>query len=309
MTERLHEDELVIDLSLVRGLVDRQLPQYASLDLLPLAAAGSSNRLFRLGPELLVRLPRQPGGSATIEKEARWLPRIAHALPVAVPEVVALGEPDETYPERWSVTTWLAGTSPTVVRPGDVAPSGPRLTRDLVALVEQLGALSVPAEAADDPALRWYRGEPLRAVDDDFREALDACRRIEGLDLDLDAAGRVWELALAADRDHIPALRWYHGDLLAENLLVRGDRLGGVLDFGGLSVGDPAVDLAPSWEILDSDGRELFRQALGADDQTWLRGAGWALLLAVLSFPYYWRTMPGRCADRLALATNVLSEL
>lgn len=226
-----------------------------------------------------------------------------------VPEVVALGEPDRTYPERWAVMTWLDGNAPTLVHPGDLSPGGPELARDLAGLVERLGVLPVPAEAAHDPALRWYRGEALGAMADDFCRALDACRTVEGLDLDVDAARRVWDLVLAADRDHAPALRWYHGDLLAENLLLRGYRPGGVLDFGGLSVGDPAVDLVPAWEVLDTDGRALFRQAVGADDQTWLRGAGWALLIAVLSFPYYWRTMRRRCADRLALAANVLSEL
>jgi len=99
----LHEDEIAIDLPLVRALVDRALPEFASHRLRPLDAFGSSNALFRLGEDLLVRLPRQPGGSATIAKEARWLPYVAPALAVAVPKIVAVGEPDLGYPERWSV--------------------------------------------------------------------------------------------------------------------------------------------------------------------------------------------------------------
>src|ERR1019366_5922557 len=86
VTDPLHDDEFLIDLSLVRALVDRALPEYASLPLSPLGASGSSNALFRLGDELLIRLPRQPGGSATIEKEAHWLPQIGPLLPVSVPE-------------------------------------------------------------------------------------------------------------------------------------------------------------------------------------------------------------------------------
>jgi hypothetical protein len=62
VTDPLHEDEFLIDLSLVRALVDRALPECASLPLSPLWASGSSNALFRLGDELLIRLPRQPGG-------------------------------------------------------------------------------------------------------------------------------------------------------------------------------------------------------------------------------------------------------
>lgn len=304
----LHADELPVDLSLVRRLVGRQLPEYADLDLRALSSSGSSNGLFRLGPELLVRLPRQPGGSATIAKEARWLPLVASALAVPVPQVVAVGEPEDGYPEQWSVTTWLDGAPASVARPE--ADELPRraLAEDLAALVTGLRALPVTEDAQDDPALRWYRGEPLRALDEDLHEALAGCRRIEGLDLDLDAVLRVWRLALEAEQDTPPAQRWYHGDLLAENLLVGDGRLAGVLDFGGLAVGDPTVDLVVAWEVLDADSRQLFRQLVGADDATWLRAAGWALFVAVITLPYYWRTMPGRCADRLVMAVNVLRD-
>src|SRR5664279_4935888 len=92
VSDTLHDDELRIDVRLVRALVDGALPEYASLPLSPLGSSGSSNALFRLGDELLVRLPRQPGGSATIEKEARWSPQIGPLLPVSVPEIVAMGE-------------------------------------------------------------------------------------------------------------------------------------------------------------------------------------------------------------------------
>ena len=59
----LHEDELEIDLPLVRALVDRARPDLAGRLLRPLDTSGSSNALFRLGDDLLVRLPRQPGGA------------------------------------------------------------------------------------------------------------------------------------------------------------------------------------------------------------------------------------------------------
>jgi aminoglycoside phosphotransferase (APT) family kinase protein len=48
-----------------------------------------------------------------------------------------------------------------------------------------------------------------------------------------------------------------------------------VLDFGGLSVGDPTVDLVVGWDVLDPAAQEVFRPALGADDDTWQRGRAW----------------------------------
>ena len=117
----LHHDELPIGLGLVRQLVDRAFPAYRALELRALASSGSSNALFRLGNDLLVRLPRQPGGSASIDKEARWLPMIGPLLPVAVPEVVAVGSPDLGYSEHWSVVRWLSGQVAPAPSPG-VAP-------------------------------------------------------------------------------------------------------------------------------------------------------------------------------------------
>jgi len=302
----LHDDELPVDLALVRGLVDGQLPAYAGLPLSPLGASGSSNALFRLGAELLVRLPRQPGGSATILKEARWLPLVGPALPVAVPEVVMVGQPAPGYPERWSVVRWIDGSTPTGAASGA---TGAGLATDLAGVVSTLRDLPVPDDALRDPELRWYRGEPLTTFDVHAREAVEASRAIPGVDLDLDAALAVWDEAVRLPGSAAVAVpRWHHADLVAENLLVRGGRLAAVLDFGGLAVGDPTIDLVVAWDVLDPASREVFRDAVGVDDETWLRGRAWALALALMTFPYYWTTMPERCATRLAVARAVLAD-
>ena len=304
----LHAVELLIDRSLVRALVDRALPRYAALPLTPLLSSGSSNALFRLGDDLLVRLPRQPGGSATIDKEARWTPLIASALPVAVPEIVGVGEPDFGYPERWSVVGWIEGEVPATLDSGaEDVPQRRALAADLAAVVTALRELPVPEAASADPELRWYRGEDLATRDLDFRDDVEACRSIPDLALDLDAALRVWDNALALD-DGSASVHWYHGDLLGENLLTRGDRLAAVLDLGGLAVGDLTVDLVVAWDLLDPPAREAFRRAVGVDDATWLRGRAWALVLAVMTLPYYWHTMPDRCTRRLAMARAVLAD-
>ena len=310
VVDNLHDDELRVDVRLVRALVDGALPEYASLPLSPLGSSGSSNALFRLGDEFLVRLPRQPGGSATIEKEARWLPQIGPLLPVSVPEIVAIGGPGMRYPEHWSIVRWIEGQVPAVVDPRSESTSTRvSLALDLATVVNALHAIVVPPSALTDPSLRRYRGAPLAARDMDTRRAIEACRDISELDLDLDAALQVWEQAMALPGiEQVATPRWYHGDLLAENLLVRDGRLTAVLDFGDLAVGDPTVDLIVAWEVLDTASRDVFREAVGADDLSWLRGRPWALTLALGTFPYYWATMPDRCASRLAIARSILAE-
>lgn len=140
---------------------------------------------------------------------------------MALPETVAIGEPGFGYVEHWSVTHWIEGRTPEV--PWDDVELGPSraMAEDLARFVSQIRAIPVPAAALDNPALSWYPGGPLAALDADFREAVDACRAIAGLDRDLRRAARVWEAAVAAEQGREPTPTWYHGDLLAENLLMR----------------------------------------------------------------------------------------
>jgi len=303
---RMHDDEIDVDDDLVRSLLGTLSPSYAVLPLRRLDRTGSTNALFRLGDDLLVRVPRQPDRSGTIDKEARWLPYVARGLPVPVPDVVAVGDPAVGYPERWSVVRWLDGEVPVHPRPGEAARHD--LARDLAAVVTALRDLPVPAEARTDAALHWYRCDPLEDMDADLRRLLRECRDVPGLDVDLEACARLWDDALAAE----PAptgLRWLHADLLGENLLVRDGRLSAVLDFGGLGVGDPTVDLVVAWDLLDDEARRTFRRRVDVDDATWLRGRAWALALSVMAFPYYWWSMPDRCAARLQMLGAVLAEV
>ncbi|MGN6301790.1 MAG: phosphotransferase [Angustibacter sp.] len=302
----LHADELSVDLALVRRLVDAASPAWAGLGLTAAGSSGSSNALFRLGDDLVVRLPRQPGGGTTIAKEAAWLPLVTRSVDAAVPEVVHLGEPGFGYPEQWAVTRWRPGRRAAV--PASGAPTTERLAEDLARFIGQLRAMEVPSGATTDPELSWYRGRPLHELDSDLREAAAACRALD-VGLDVDDALAVWDVAVEASRGVERPTAWYHGDLLAENLLLDGSgRLAAVLDFGGLALGDPTVDLVVAWEALDESGRRVLRQALGVDDDAWAISRGWAVLIALITFPYYGTSMPGRCADRLFMARAAISD-
>lgn len=296
----LHSDQLPVTGSLVGALVRSQFPQYADWQVTRLGDSGSSNVLFALDAasgvdRVLVRLPRQPGGGATVQKEADWLPVVSAGLTAPTPTVLGVGEPGFDYPEAWSITSWLPGHR---LR----APGGEQLGEDLAQFVTELRQVPASEAAANDERLRWYRGEPLAALDDDFQEAAAACRALS-LPLDVDRALAVWSDALAAAHSLPAETAWYHGDLLIENLLVdEQGRLAGVLDFGGLGLGDPTVDLIVAWEALDRAGRSALWGALVIDDAQIAASRGWALLIAFITFPYYGATMPARCADRLIMA-------
>jgi aminoglycoside phosphotransferase (APT) family kinase protein len=305
----LHSDEIPIDAALVRGLVGRAMPAYADVPVRRLASSGSTNALFRLGDELLVRLPRQPGGSETISKEATWLPVLGPLLPVSVPDVVAVFEPNRDYPERWSVVRWIDGAHPEVVDPDTSVDSRREgLAKNLATVLGALGQAEVPTGAVNNRHLQSYRGEPLATMDRATRENIERCRSLDDFDFDLGAAEQIWAEAMKLPGTAARTTpRWYHGDLAAENVLMRDGALAAVLDFGGLAVGDPTVDLVVAWEVLDPPARDLFRRHVGVDDTTWLRGRAWALCITLMIW-YYWSTMPERRASRMAVGRNVLAD-
>lgn len=127
-----------------------------------------------------------------------------------------------------------------------------------------------------------YRGVALRHLDGRVRQALAQLTT----DIDTAAAARLWDDALAAPVWDQPGV-WVHGDLLPGNLLVRDGALAGVLDFGTLGVGDPAVDLMPAWTVFGAGAREAFIQAAAMDEAAWCRAKGWALYGAAVALPYY----------------------
>src|SRR4051812_18675753 len=109
MTTRMHADELDLPVDLVRTLLTEQLPQWADLPVRRIASSGTDNAMFRLGDDLVVRMPRIHWARDTVDHEVAWLPRVDGLLPVTIPQVRAVGTPGAGYPWTWSVLTWVPG--------------------------------------------------------------------------------------------------------------------------------------------------------------------------------------------------------
>ncbi|MEU6773592.1 aminoglycoside phosphotransferase family protein [Streptomyces sp. NPDC046759] len=290
---KMHADEVDLDAPLVHRLITRRFPQWAALPVRRLASHGTENAIFRLGGDLLVRLPRRPGAAEDLTLEQRWLLRLGPLLPVAVPEPVGTGEPDEGYPWSWSVHRWLDGRNPVA---GSVREPR-RLAEDLAAFVRALRR--IPAQ--DAPL--GYRGGPLRDRDEPTRAAVAEL----GGRIDTGAVTALWEKALRVPEHAGPPV-WAHGDLSPGNVLVDGGRLSAVIDFGCAGVGDPAVDLIVAWNLLPASVRGTFREAVGADDAQWARGRGWALSISLIQLPYYWDTNPALAENSRHVITEILTE-
>jgi aminoglycoside phosphotransferase (APT) family kinase protein len=289
----MHAEEIQTDAHLVARLLAGQFPQWAQLPIQPVPSAGTDNALYRLGHDMVVRLPRIHWAVEGLDKERQWLPRLAPRLPIAIPFPLAKGAPADGYPWHWSVYRWLDGENPTVDCHGDSR----RLAVDLASFIAALQRV----EPMDGPPAG--RGGPLATRDGPTRTAIEALRGV----LDTDAVTAAWEAALQAPPWTLPPV-WVHADLAPGNVLLVRQRLGAVIDFSLVGLGDPACDLPVAWNLLPEDVRDLFRATLEVDDATWARGRGWALSIALIQLPYYRDTNPALAASARHVIREVLTD-
>jgi aminoglycoside phosphotransferase (APT) family kinase protein len=287
---KMHDGEVDIDARVVRRLVAAQFPRLRDLPVRAVRSTGTVNAIYRLGDRLCARLPRMREWEADLEREWRWLPRLAPHLTLRVPEPVERGRPDDTYPFAWAIFGWIEG------RPyaDDLVADERRVAMDLARFVRELRGIE-----AGDGVPRGGR-RPLGDLDAATRAAIAGSGGV----VDAKAAMAAWERALEAPAwDGAPV--WIHTDLLRPNLLVGGGRLRAVIDFGGMGAGDPAADVVPAWSVFGAAGRAVYREALAVDDGTWERARGYALHQAAMIIPYYAETNP----DFVALAARTVERV
>jgi aminoglycoside phosphotransferase (APT) family kinase protein len=261
-----------IDAALVRRLLADQFPQLADLPVTPVKIDGWDNRTYRLGDELTARLPTHESYTAAVPKEHQWLPILAPALPVPIPEAVAKGEPGQGYPHHWAIRRWIDGQTASYETVADLNDFARSIAEFILAL-QSVDATGGPEAGAHS----FHRGAPPEYYNDQTMEALAV---LKGR-IDTDLAREVWEAALETSWDQPPV--WFHGDIASGNLLVQDGRLSAVIDFGTSGVGDPACDLVIAYTFFSGDSRSVFRDSVAQDAGTWARARGWALWKALIT--------------------------
>jgi aminoglycoside phosphotransferase (APT) family kinase protein len=253
-------DSFDIDENLVRSLVREQHPDLAELDLREVPG-GWDNQLWRLGDELAVRMPRTERAPSLLRNEHRWLPALAPGLPLPVPTPRRIGEPSARFPRPWTIATWVPG------EPADHTPISHDHAADTLAGFLTALHVNAPAEAPVSPD----RGVPLKTLAEDFGKLFEEVAS-EDAAADLRNVQNVWDEALAAPDWRRPPV-WLHGDLHPANVVVSDGTLSGVIDFGDMCSGDPAVDLAAAWVLLPAGAATRFFDAYAHADEAMIRRA------------------------------------
>jgi aminoglycoside phosphotransferase (APT) family kinase protein len=295
---KLHAGEIDISTGLAARLIAEQLPQWAGLPIRLVTSAGTECVLYRLGNDLVIRLPRRPGERLDGFLTHGVLARLKPFLPVPVPELIAEGQPTADYPASWGVLRWLEGDTPVE---GHLTEPG-LLAADLAGFTRALWRVDLSkTDLADGPAA--YRGGPLT---DEHEFTLGAIKQAQGL-IDADAARSIWDHAMQLPRWDGPSTL-IHADMMPGNILTRNGRLAAVIDFAAAGLGDPSLDLIVAWMLLPDHARPAFRKATGVDDATWLRGRARALSMALGHLDYYRETNPVMADNARYTISEVLAD-
>ncbi|GAB3538432.1 aminoglycoside phosphotransferase family protein [Arthrobacter tecti] len=258
--------EIDITAELVQGLLDEQHPDLSGLPL-TLVANGWDNAIFRLGKEFAVRLPRREAAANLIVNEQGWLRILTQGVKALTPVPQRTGAPASYFPWYWTITRWIEGPLAADLPAADRTGAAEQLA-DFVLAFQQ----PAPADAPRNPV----RGVPLstrsRAVEE----------RISGAGLAAEFSALWVELRDQPPWEGEPL--WLHGDFHAANIVLDSHcRLLGILDFGDLTSGDPATDLAAAWMVFERNGRRAFINRINSerrtDAATWQRARGWALCM------------------------------
>jgi aminoglycoside phosphotransferase (APT) family kinase protein len=258
--------ELEIDEPLVRSLLVEQQPKLAELPV-RFVANGWDNVIVQLGTELMVRLPRRAAAAQLVLNEQAWLPLLEPRLPLPIPAPIFAGRPGSAYPWPWSLCPWLSGDSAATVPPSDPHDAALVLAAFVVALHQP-----APSEAPDNP----FRGVHLQQRAEAVQQRVRSLANV----IPAEEVVAVWDVLRATPEWNGPPM-WLHGDLHPSNMLTTGGKLSAIIDFGDITSGDPATDLALAWMMFESRERDVFREAAAIDDDTWCRAAGWALNLSL----------------------------
>lgn len=271
----MHPDDLPVNDAMIRALVTQHAPQWAALPLQRVDSSGTDNAMFRIGSELVLRIPRRRSAVALLSKELDWLAHL-HGLPLKIPTLRYRGQLGPEIDREFGIFDWIHGETATPEMIADA-------DRAAIALANFLKALhNVPTDGAPvaGPSNN-SRGGPLATV---TTRTVAAIKTVSD-EIDASAAVALWEDAVSVTYD-APGV-WLHGDLKADNLITADGDLVGIIDWGLSAVGDPAADYATAWSWVEPSARSTFRDVLELNDSDWLRAKGWALYGAVIALSYY----------------------
>lgn len=260
--------QLDISPDLAHKLIAEQFPEFVDLPIISVEKQGHDNRTYRLGNDMLIRMPTAESYALKVPKEQALLPQLAPHLTISIPVPIKMGAASQDYPYPFSIYKWLEGASINLLDVDDNCLE--KLAFDLARFLKELQ--SIDSVAGPTPGQHnWWRGDHVSVYDKGAREQIAKLSNV----IDADKAIQLWRKACKTQWNRPPV--WIHGDIAIGNILLKEGKLSAIIDFGGMGLGDPACDLVIAWTFFKGNARNIFIQEMVLDEDTWLRTKAWAL--------------------------------
>ncbi|MGD1068163.1 MAG: phosphotransferase, partial [Vulcanimicrobiaceae bacterium] len=242
-----------------RALIGAQFPALAHRAMVRFGH-GWDNTAYLVDDTYVFRFPRRAIAGPLLANEIAVLPLLAPALPAPIPVPRFVGTPSSAFP--WPFAGYVRIDGTTACAPS-VQPS--RL------LAQQLGTFLRALHAIDPEPARaeGLAGDQIGRLDHTkrFRMSVERFAALQADGAIGDPAPFLDFLERVAPRSDEASPRVVHGDLYARHVVVGEDgTLAGVIDWGDLHLGDPALDLAVGDLLFDDDDLATFLTAYGQVD-------------------------------------------
>lgn len=283
---------------LVQKLISEQFPDYAHLPISEIERQGHDNYTYRLGEEMLVRMPSAACYAEKVAIEYDLLPKLAKHLSFQIPTPLRMGKPSQDYPYPFSIYRWLSGKSLNLLTLNES--ENEQLAYDLAQFLKELQAIQ-DVEGPLPGQHNFWRGDHISVYDSGFREQIEKLADI----MDCNKAIDLWERACATKWGKAPV--WIHGDFAIGNFLIEKGTLSAVIDFGGAAIGDPACDFVIAWTYFSGKARSIFMKKMEQDPDTWLRARAWILWKATFELSELSDHQGREAALQMTIIDNVMN--
>ena len=266
---------MLIDISveLVKKLIKEQFPQFSHLEIKPVEFMGHDNRTFYLGNQMSIRLPSSGEYASQVEKEWKWLNYLADKLSMPIRKPLFLGKGNSEYPYSFLINQWIDGeelNDNNIDSKNDIAKDLGKFLKTLQSIDSSNGPL-----AGDH---NFFRGGNLKVYETMVLDSTEFLKEV----LPKKDIENLWDLAVKSTYEGKPL--WIHGDIACGNILIKENRINGIIDFGQLGIGDPACDYVMAWTYFDKSSKDIFLEELQCDINMKNRAMGWALWKALITF-------------------------
>ncbi|MBP6870295.1 aminoglycoside phosphotransferase family protein [Candidatus Babeliales bacterium] len=291
--------QIIINEIIAQQLIAEQFPEFKNFEIKSIKTQGHDNRTFRLGNDLLIRLPSAQCYAAQIKKEQIWLPQFAPHISTMIPKPIKLGNPTSFYPFPWSINQWIEGESANNLTPQDL--DLPIIAEQVAQFLKELAIIN--SEKGPNPGPEnFYRGGRLGVY---YNQTQAALQKLSSF-FDVAPYEQLWHQAVQNGRLCDPV--WIHGDMSPSNIIIEKKQLKAVIDFSGIAVGEPSCDLVMAWTFFDEASKQIFKENLDYEENIWEVARAWALWKSLITLADMQDLQTPAANTQLKILENIVND-